>query len=111
MNVNAVIGDTNIYEIFVLLNDLPFPLTSADEVKLLVRENRQAVDLQFSKNATVVDSELGKAELRLEIADLAAYQDGDNFVYDLKLIEADGSVSTLATGAFLLVETASRTLV
>jgi hypothetical protein len=115
MNLQAVRGDTNIYDVTVLRQNVPVNLTGAKMWFTAKSDPRSgdpvaAISLNSTEDiyqVTPVDLPHGKFQVKLNPTDtdtLAA----DAYIYDVQIVETDGVVTTIASGVLHIVQDVTR---
>lgn len=90
LDAEMVIGDTGTFSLTPKIDDKAF-LTDGDTVYFTVRK---LLDQSIILQKTITEFENGACSIIINPED-TEYLDPDNYIYDLKLVRADGTVDTL----------------
>lgn len=108
-DLEAVRGDTNIYEITVLRENLPVDITNA-KIWFTVKNNKtdDDGDAVIAKNTTDHNTQVvklspataGKVQLILSHDDTKDFTSDQALYYDVQMRELNGVLTTVASGIF-----------
>lgn len=102
--IEAIRGDTNTYNLKVVRNRSPVNLTNAI-IQFAAKLNHDDLDIDavIVKDATITGPVGGLAEITLNPSDTMQFPGEINLLYDVKLLELGGKVTTLQKGVLVVV--------